>query len=1524
MKVSRLRAQRCDLGSEGDSFDSEKVTSIEALQGRDSSLRVETQGQINELFSGVIERGAQRDSESAAAIKGSDALKRGIVKEADERLPAWREWMRIAQSADDEALYGERGGFYKELIAAQDSDWKETADLLWTEGEFQKYYEHTAPVRREAFTNYAAEMGRRRGEGIVTEPEWIQERDAAYVSDYETYSSGPPGRSSRESERHLARPPRDHTLSPFLEKDPGTSVQSPLEIRQEAAARSERPPSNPMEAFREQVYQEGSGLRADSPGGTPPAFKVLSEWDIDDAEFRLEEEGKWHIADVREKWRLREARKAANVRDVRDSPVPEVQVLESGELDIGASGSRVWESARSSERNQAVRRSLREGRQPVESAETYSDSIERTTAEAERLRASQRLLQQHQADLEMWGSAQASAYEGLGGDVHAKELEALDKKSKTAKTMTLNELSKSTEQHSFDTDFDVRPLDLLRPRARRRSQGLASQRTYGLELELITDLERGEMLGVFGEQVAGGLEIVDDSTIQTARPNVRVERGVDVEFASELFTDEGLSYLEDSFTLGVLAEESADFQAYQGQYTDVPGNEMLDPGDSITRYSHELVFPVMQGQEGLDLIGETYERLGQLETELNTSMGMHVHVGTKDLENYDLIGVWGAFAAREKAIDLMHEKSRQGAGHPYSESMLAGSSTLGELLKIEVSGTGDLSPQDRVLSRLEFARKSSLLSDQSRESFLDTVGYGDRYQKLNLRGSKYNTIEYRQPAASLDFAETEGHISFITDFVDEYAGTSPEWAFQKDLSLEDISSEFGLVFEEPTRPGQIVLPFDVEQHSADAGSSRRAGGREGTGKAETLGEMVQRATVTEGVFFRAQPEGTDLFEWRSRHVALEGDLAEYFADELGLEYEPSTILGDDLAYLFTELEESWDIATDFLDEYEDANLEFASGKHIVTRGGVFASDDLGLIKDLYLSEIESYVGAKVDGSEGGNELRIFEGESFSDKEVLDDHEILVYPRKELYRIPASMIEGFEDLPAEDFAVDSKMTSVVEQHSRDAGDRRGLGRREGSIESIVNAVEQRDDWYLRVAHQDERTQSFQSSANDPRHIEFISDLTRMSRGEYVRESGRAIEMYGKMGDFAQGDFQRAAQNLEDLRPWIQRASELGEQLDLRFQGVYAHPASFIRDRFGSLDEFISGHSQIFGESDASLRAGGSTFMGGVSPADANVRIFTASAELDSQTMGSILYPFETIVRPDRFLAEFSPANIRRGVGEYADVELHSRDAGDPPRTSRKGSVLKESADARMAEALADSVEDDVPVYEDVPPDFFDDVPMSEDFSSDLFDEAGADPFDDVPMYEESFDTQTGRAGAVPEPELEGGSVDLKGVESAVDRARAHRVPYVSDPGVDSDAVRAALAYHQSGEATYRERYGGSETYIEHVPGEGANRVIGSFSPEELAERATERHRRLRSHITGQRDDFEAAGPGADPGDVSLIGSDFDVDSGSGRTAAGRLGRWFSEQVEERSWGTGLRKLSDVGTSGAIISGAAQATVAVSGS
>ena len=809
-------------GSDGDSFDSEKVTSIEALQGRDSSLRVETQGQINELFSGVIERGEQRDFESAAAAKGSDALKRGIVKEADEKLPAWREWMRIAQSADDEALYGERGGFYKELIAVQESDWKETADLLWTEGEFQKYYEHTAPVRREAFTNYAAEMGRRRGEGITTEPEWIQERRAAYVSDYEVYSQGPVKRTLGESERHLARPPRDHTLSPFLEKDPGTSVQSPLEIRKEAAARSERPLSDPMGAFREQVYQEGAGLLADSPGGTAPAFKVLSEWDADDVAFRLESEGKWHQGEIEQQGRVRRARLAGNVRDVRDSPVPEVQILQPGGLGIGASGSRVWEGARSAERNQAVRFSLQEGRQPVQSAESYSDSIQKTTSESGRIRASEKLAQQHKAELEAWGTAQAGAYEGVHDATHAGEIEALDKRSARAKTMTLNELGRSTEQHSFDTDLDVRPLDLLTPRARRRTQGLASQRTYGLELELITDLARGEMLGVLGEQVGRGLEIVDDSTIQTARSNVRVEHGVDVEFALELFTDEGSSYSDDAFTFDVLAEESADFQVYQGQYTDVPGNEVLAAGDSITRYSHELVFPIMQGQEGLDLIGETYERLGNIETELNTSMGMHVHVGAKDLSNYDLVGIWGGFAAREKGIDLMHEVSRQGAGHPYSESMLAGSSTLGELLKNEVFGTGGLSPQDRVRSRLEFARKSSLLSGQSRESFLDTVGYGDRYQKLNLRGSKYQTIEYRQPAASLDFAETQSHIGFFTDFVDQYAGKSPEWAFQKDLSLEDISSELGLVFEEPTSPGQIVLPFDVVQHSRDAGDYHAA------------------------------------------------------------------------------------------------------------------------------------------------------------------------------------------------------------------------------------------------------------------------------------------------------------------------------------------------------------------------------------------------------------------------------------------------------------------------------------------------------------------------------------------------------------------------------------------------------------------------------------------------------------------------------------------------------------------------------
>ena len=524
-------------------------------QGRDSSLRVETQGQINELFSGVIEGGAQRDVESAAVAKGSASLKRGVIKEADERLPAWRELMRIARSEDDLALRGERGPFYKKQIEAQGEDWQEKVDLLWKEGKFDEYYFETATVRRAAFKDYTQEMGRRRDEGIVTEPNWMQERRAAHVSDYEVLRQGRVRRSESDTESHLARPPRDHTLSPFLEKDPGTSVESPLEIRKAAAARAERPTVNPMELFREQVYQEEAGLVADSLGGIPPAFDVSSGWAdaegkglLDD--FRLEAERKWHTADVEDKRLLRAAQFEANVGDVRDTPVPEVRVLQpAGASDLGGYGLRVWEGARSAERSEAVRRSLREGRQPVESAETYSDSIERTTAEAERLRASQRLLQQHQSDLEMWGSAQASAYEGIDDAVHAEEVAALDRKSARAKTMTLNELSKSTEQHSFDSDLDVRPLDLLRPRARRRTQGLASQRTYGLELELITDLERGEMLGVLGEQVALGLGIVDDSTIQTARPNVRVERGVDVEFASELFTDEGLSYLEDSFTL---------------------------------------------------------------------------------------------------------------------------------------------------------------------------------------------------------------------------------------------------------------------------------------------------------------------------------------------------------------------------------------------------------------------------------------------------------------------------------------------------------------------------------------------------------------------------------------------------------------------------------------------------------------------------------------------------------------------------------------------------------------------------------------------------------------------------------------------------------------------------------------------------------------------------------------------------------------------------------------------------------------
>ena len=363
--------------------------------------------------------------------------------------------------------------------------------------------------------------------------------------------------------------------------------------------------------------------------------------------------------------------------------------------------------------------------------------------------------------------------------------DALRQRDAIDKQIEILESDSSIKYHSGDIDVP-RPLDLSQSQARRRNVwDLGSERTYGIELELITNLTRDEMLGELDPQVQRGLELTYDTSIRTVRDDVALESVAKTSVGEEI----------------VFREEARQYKRYIDEWGDRDETQLASPSDFDTQFAHELVFPVMQGAEGLDFIGQTFERLQDLEVELNTSMGLHVHVGGDDLSNYDLTGVLTAFSGREGVIDLMSEPSRRGRGALYAESL--------------VEGEPELLPRHR--QNLEWAQEMARMGGRSlgtpkeRLGFLSDIGYGDRYQKLNLGGFGGRTIEYRQPGPSLELSEVSSHIGFITNFVDRYAGASFQEAADIPRSLPERLSELDLVFEEPSRPGQLIT--GIEYHS---------------------------------------------------------------------------------------------------------------------------------------------------------------------------------------------------------------------------------------------------------------------------------------------------------------------------------------------------------------------------------------------------------------------------------------------------------------------------------------------------------------------------------------------------------------------------------------------------------------------------------------------------------------------------------------------------------------------------------------
>ena len=339
---------------------------------------------------------------------------------------------------------------------------------------------------------------------------------------------------------------------------------------------------------------------------------------------------------------------------------------------------------------------------------------------------------------------------------------------------------------------DVRFLDTQTPRAKyARNLAVPDDRTFGIEIEFLTRYPRASRS--YLEQHfrdVEGLKFVYDSSI--SHPNTELDVIFGNREPSPLDFPDQASYQRNRRNRNwALAGEA----------------EKVRRGQAI--YSHELVSPVYRGEEGLKEFSKVIGRLNRFKPEFNTSVGMHIHTGIEGLHPREKLNIYGAFAAYEPAIDLLHESSRRGPSlHGYTKGL-------------------DLA--DFIAARLEkhdvMSREGGFYDWSDMQERLVTGGgiEPDRYRKLNILGNKGKTFEYRQPIGTTNMNEIASHVRFFTNFVEQFRrrpitslgkGYADPWGVDVDtrvLTYRDAFEDLGLTYPDVSIFGEMrsVLNTDI-------------------------------------------------------------------------------------------------------------------------------------------------------------------------------------------------------------------------------------------------------------------------------------------------------------------------------------------------------------------------------------------------------------------------------------------------------------------------------------------------------------------------------------------------------------------------------------------------------------------------------------------------------------------------------------------------------------------------------------------
>lgn len=160
--------------------------------------------------------------------------------------------------------------------------------------------------------------------------------------------------------------------------------------------------------------------------------------------------------------------------------------------------------------------------------------------------------------------------------------------------------------------------------------------------------------------------------------------------------------------------------------------------DGSVSCGYELVSPILSGEAGIAEVKRAAAALVAAECSVDTSTGLHVHVGANDLSRDSIINLVRRYGDHETLIDAVVPSHRR--NNSYARTV-----------------------------RNDVATMAAHIRNYPRATVTDVCySVGERYKKLNLQSFvKYGTVEFRQHSGTLDGTKIANWITFCLQFVED-------------------------------------------------------------------------------------------------------------------------------------------------------------------------------------------------------------------------------------------------------------------------------------------------------------------------------------------------------------------------------------------------------------------------------------------------------------------------------------------------------------------------------------------------------------------------------------------------------------------------------------------------------------------------------------------------------------------------------------------------------------------------------------